>query len=290
MSSNTSQNGRHNKRAFRSKRRAHPNGTISRVEVKGHKLTPPPNPPDVTIIPWFNYVIVDTFKSKKDYDVTIVADLLKARMDPTKRLFNWKGTGDAIWRVQLKVKTILCWNLTGKFITLSVDDYSDAQKDSGARDQLCGLIDAGTQLHTPACGYRLPLSTQNCVLRNDDKTKDLNICHVNGGNQDVLLVHIHILFRADGPVGTFETEIATLAETNEYINGASGELENLRIIAQSLHELAIDSKKSRPSTVKTVWNGLLQAAQVVAVAAADNAEPYIESADSETGSSFADVL
>lgn len=232
---------------------------ITKSEVKGGKYTPSTNPPDVNAQPWNNYTLMDTFEGSHTYTVSDIAKYFKLRFDPTK--FGLNQSPD--FRMQYKIVSIACWNLTGRFITLSVEDYGDTESSKTGRDQLCGLLDSGTQLHTPAVGYRLPLSVRNCVLRNDDKQGNVCVFHSQGGNSDVCLVHIHMQWRLDGPVTPPSVSVSTLNDVNSGLN-------SLKDIAETLKQIAEQNERSKPSTVHKVVDGVSRLAMLVASSAADD--------------------
>lgn len=232
---------------------------ITKSEVKGGKYSPSSNPPDITAQPWNNYVLVDTYKGNFTYTVNNVCSYFKQRIDPTK--FGLNQSKD--FRIQFKIVSIACWNLTGRFITLSVEDYGDTDSSKTGRDQLCGLLDSGTQMHTPAIGYRLPLSVRNYVLRNDDKQGEINLFHTQSGDSDTSLVHIHMQWRFDGPVSPPTFNASNLNDIDIGLN-------SLKSIAESLKEIAEKSEKDKPSTVSKVVDGVSRLALLVASSAIDD--------------------
>lgn len=235
---------------------------VTKSEIKGMKVTPSTNPPDTTIQPWYPYVIVDTFHGSFNYKVGDLAKYLRKMMDPNGWGFNPSDTGAKPFRVQFRLQSVYVWNLSGKFITLSVEDFHDTQSAKGGRDQLCGLIDSGTQNHTPAIGYKLPLSCRNTVLRNDDQETGIYVFHSQAADGDVCLVHAHVLWRFDGPVLPPANSAVTLHDLNE----------NIRILSQtaeSLKEISEQNRKEKPSTISKIIGGVSQLALLVSTVAGE---------------------
>lgn len=244
------------------------NRFITKSEVKGGKVTPPSNPPDITAQPWYPYVIVDTFKGSVTYSASDICKYFKERIDPTNHGLNAKSD----FRLQLRVVAINVWNLTGRFITLSVEDYTDSIAGSEGRDQLCGLLDSGTQLHTPAVGYKIPLGVRTHTLRNDDKQGGIQIFHSQAGTSDACLAHIHILWRFDGPITPPSLNIPGIGDIETGLSG-------LTDIGNTLKKIAETNEQSKPSTVSKVVDGVSRLALLVATSAIDDDISFLSDLD-----------
>lgn len=177
---------------------------VTKKEMRGGEMQVPSNPPGINHQPWFQTTIVHTGASG---DITIkVSDLvtqLVKQLDPHKHGFaptnDNSGAGPVI---NLRVRSVRAWNLSGRMIALSVDDFSDAQKAVSDVDTLCGLVDTGSAAHIPAVGYELPESHKNIVLRNglDRSTdKDVVIYHVVCATSDAVVIYTSIYWKFDGP-------------------------------------------------------------------------------------------
>lgn len=214
------------------RRRTNSSSYVKHNEISGHKISPGVNPPDLTYQPWNNVILLLPRSGKDNVAVTVrdLADRLKEQIDPTKHGFRQ----DKDYRVQMRVQTIRVWNLTGKMVALSVEDFLDSTKDKKGVDQLCGLVDAGSATHTPAIGYVLPLAHRNCVLRNDDDESDHTIFLVSSGSGDQVYCYVTLLWRFDGPVKTvaFHNQMITMikgfrADNNDKMTTTIQELQNV---------------------------------------------------------------
>lgn len=184
-------------RISRKKSRSRGNA-VTFKNLEGGRFDPGTNPPSVDAQTWMHQVLVDTFKiSAKGgtYTINIIAEQLRGQLDPTKHGMKQ----DSDYRIQFRLKSIRAWNLTGRLIGLSVEDFSDASKNTLSVDQLCGLIDTGSPTHTPALGYHLPLAHQSHVLRNDAENGGMHLCDITGGTGDTVMVYFSLMWRFDGP-------------------------------------------------------------------------------------------
>nr|WOL30743.1 MAG: hypothetical protein [Chaq virus] len=178
------------------------NNFVTKREVRGGKLELSTNPPEVTYQPWMPLTVVHSGQSG---EITMrVRDLCKQianQIDPTghglKSYPEKWSANECI--MQLRIRSVRVWNVTGRMIAISVDDFSDANKAIADVDTLCGLVDTGSNLHVPAVGYQLPISHQNIVLRNDVLTSNTIIYHVNCPSSDVCIIYTNLYFRFDGP-------------------------------------------------------------------------------------------
>lgn len=247
-----------NTQATRSKKSSRPrrrrsNHVVTKKQLSGGKFTPPTNPPDVTYQPWIPITLVISFSVSSgntkglEWKVSSIDGYLRAQVDPTKRGFNQITKGDERFVVQYRLISIAAWNLTGRVIALAVDDFTDATSDAGARDQLVGLVDTGTSVHTPAVGYTLPYSHQNHVLRTDDKQGDMNLFDVTT-NAGQCVVYVKVLYRFDGPI------------KHPSIISPAQEIE--RVITKISNRI---SKMQEPSKMEIVMNGIKYVAEAVAV-------------------------
>lgn len=254
------------------------NNFVQEKQLTGGKVTPSPNPPDITYQPWNQVVLMDILTGGgKTYDVQMLVDLLKAQVDPKKRGFN-QGTGESTLIIQLRISTVYAWNLTGKVISLSLTDFTDSRTASENREQLAGLVDAGTRTHTPAVGYKYPSSLRQTVLQNDKYDRNVDLFVVNFGSTDSVCLHIHIEYRFDGPITpptSRLTEALLLEQLTTTSSAASRSLRKLvgiNDVVQRLDQIAKSTSDSQKSSyIDKVISGVKHTAMLVA-AAADEAD------------------
>lgn len=212
-------------------------------------------------------MLVQSFAGSAELKIYDILKLLKAQVDPTTRGFNQTTSGDKRFVVQLKFNSFRCWNLTGRVIALSVTDPTDVDSANGGRDQLCGLVDTGSQYHTPAVGYLLSASHRNQVLRTDDVTGNIPLLAVTAATGDQCILYIDCAYKFDGPVvpPKITTEISKVV--NHQIAESNITSESQRILSEinsAVYELRRLSEASKPSFVEKVIDGAKEAALLVA--------------------------
>lgn len=242
---------------------------VTKTSMNGGKIRVPPNPPDVKYQPWMRINLVHSFKSSTSLAAQDILQIIKKQIDPTKRGFNQETAGDERFVLQMKFNSFRIWNLTGRSVSLSVEDFTDSKNAAGGREQLCGLVDIGTQIHTPAVGYLLPASHRNHVIRTDDITGSDIIVNCTAGDNDTCVLYIDLSFRFDGPVvapklllpddilinGTETSN--TLAYTQANI------LSNMHSAVQELKIIAENTEKEKPSVVRKIVDGVEEIALLV---------------------------
>lgn len=199
-------------RSNRSRAKGKGNNFVTKREVKGGQIHVSSNPPDITYQPWYPCTVVH-MGATSDLHIT-VDDLVKelaGQLDPFHHAFHGTlGDGSTVRclvdqknatapRINLRLQSVRAWNLTGRIISLSVDDFSDISKAIGDADSLCGLVDTGSSTHVPAVGYELPLSHRNIVLRNSSTEGSAQLYHVMAPSSDTFIVYTNVLWRCDGP-------------------------------------------------------------------------------------------
>lgn len=219
----------------------------------GGKFTPPTNPPDITYIPWNPVTLVLTFTGHLSLTVNDVKGYLRKQLDPTNRGFNPLDAGDGRFVIQFRLHRVQCWNLTGRVLSLSVQDFMDASSNSGGRDQLCGLVDTGTSTHTPALGYQLPASHFHHVLRTDDKMAREILIDFSSPSSDQCIAYLSILYRFDGPA-RHPTILSPIGEIQRTLTKVSNKI----------------LKNQESSKVELVMNGVKYVAEAVAVIAGNS--------------------
>lgn len=247
---------------------------ITKRSVNGGRINPGQNPPPLSFQSWNPQVLVIPFKG--DYSCTPIdlAKALRKQLDPTKRGFNWfdtKATEHEAFRVQLRLDMVRVWNISGRMVALSVNDFVDdtAGTQTGERDQVCGLIDTATQQSTACIGYQLPHHLKSMVLRNDDLQKDNKLFHITAGRTDGCIIYLNIHWRFDGP-----TELPTFDQTMyqliQGINVKTGNIlkqnqEKLGSILRTLEEFREGAKET---TTSKIFNGITKIVPIVATVAA----------------------
>lgn len=234
------------------------------------------NPPDVTYQPWNRITLVKPIQKTQDFKLIDFLVILRKQIDPTNRGFNQINSGDGRFVVQFKLHSVRAWNLTGRVISLSVDDFSDVNSAKGGRDQLCGLVDTGSQAHAPSVGYHLPANHRNHVLRTDDNESGMYLFNISCGDGDACVVYIDVMYRFDGPVSVptlllpDRKIIRELAATRDNTTRTTGVLKTLSQIANEtkiavleLQKIAENTEASKPSTISQVVNGIEQVAMLV---------------------------
>lgn len=240
-----------NVKKSRSRRSAPMGRFVTKKEMNGGAYRPPTNPPQVTFMPWHSVTLVISHTSDLSVKVNDLMSYLKSQLDPTGRGFNATTTGDKRFVVQLKLRSISSWNLTGRVISLSVEDFSDTTTASGGRDQLCGLVDTGTSTHTPAVGYRIPSSLTHHVLRTDDVSGPSYLFTVTAPSGSQCVTYVSLMYRFDGPAKHPEI-LSPIAE-----------------VEQSLNKVVDRLNQEKPrSTIDIILNGIKYTAEAVAVVGA----------------------
>lgn len=221
---------------------------VTKKMMTGGRFTPPTNPPDVTYMPWHPVTLVISHNGTLEFKANDILTYLRAQLDPTKRGFNQTSSGDSRFVVQYRVLTVSSWNLTGRVISLSVEDFIDTQAGAGGRDQLCGLVDTGSSLHTPAVGFQLPNSHSAHVLRTDDRFKDEYLFVVTAPSGNQCVTYMKTLYRFDGPA-KHPSIISPIQEINRTLTHLSNKI----------------LKEKESSKIELILNGIKYTAEAVAL-------------------------
>lgn len=224
---------------------------VTKRAMSGGKFTPPTNPPDVTYMPWHPVTLVISHSSNLEFKVNDIKTYLRSQLDPTSRGFNKLDTGDSRFVVQYRVLQVTSWNLTGRVISLAVEDYRDTAANTGGREQICGLVDTGSSLHTPAVGYTLPHSLASHVLRTDDKYAEEYVFIVSAPSGNQCITYVKTLYRFDGPA-RHPKVLSPLNEIERVVTKISNKI----------------SKMNEPSTLELTLNGVKYVAEAVALVGA----------------------
>lgn len=263
---------------------------VTQRSAHGGKITMSDNPPDVVSQPWNHITLVFTVGAEK---VTIgnLHDRLVEQVDPNfafvAPLIMWNKpaeTGNA-WRnvggsspgnftvhvtspqFAMRLHSMRVWNLTGRAVSLTAYDYSNASTGS---ETLIGIVDTGGVNRFPAVGYMLPMSLRNYIVRTTDiATAKANVFETTTGDGDRCMAYVRVEWRCDGAsrVPTFvlspgEKIHKDVAKTTKSIN----KLVEMQETANSGIQSLVDAQ---PSTVKKIFNGVLETAAIVLPLAAE---------------------
>lgn len=209
-------------RRFRGRRQrtSQPKEAVSHHELIGGSLEVSQNPPSVAYQPWNHLTIVHAGCTSTIGKTTItVQDLvtqLSDQIDPN-------GTSlSKTTIISIKLQRVRAWNLTGNMIALSVDDYSDSVEPLTDVDALCGLVDTGSENHTPAVGYDIPSTHRSLVMRNEKPNSTSVLYHVMAPPSDTVVIYTTVLWKFDGPskFTTFNsTKLDIVRTINENVQG-----------------------------------------------------------------------
>lgn len=242
---------------------------VTKTSLNGNKIRVPLNPPDVKYQPWHKVTLVKSFNKNVDLKAQDLLTILRSQLDPTNRGFNQYKTGETRFTVQFKFYSFRVWNLTGRVITLTVDDFMEADSAKGGREQLCGLVDTGTTVHTPSLGYLLPASHRNHVIRTDDKTGSDFIVSCTAGGSDACILYIDCAYRFDGPITPPALYLPDDKLIDAQVTGntisytQAGILEGVRRQLSELKKISKNTQKNQPSLVKKVIDGVENVAMLV---------------------------
>lgn len=237
---------------------------------RGGKINVSTNPPQITYQPWYNLIIAKTHSGGLDFTPAKLVDAVKAQLDPHKH-----GFTDKDFRLQVRVHLVRCWNLSGRTIALAIDDYSVRNKSD--QEQVCGLVDSGTALHTPACGYKLSSSLSNIVLRNDADDKDDVIIHVIAPTNNACITYVDVTWRFDGPIALTGADKWFVTDMQRLVNHSASIAQATKKISPTVSEmLGMLREQLKSGYIDTIINGITKTAEVVAVAGADDDRKTLE--------------
>lgn len=236
----------------------------------------PENPPDVNYQPWYHATLVFSKQGSAEIKVSDVAAVFRSQLDPESHAFKKEAITDEAngFRMQFKVNSVRCWNLTGQVIALTCFDTVTTGADAAKSiDQLCGIVDTGSPSHTPGAGYSYSAATRQNVVRTDKTMSALPIAHALGTGSDRIMMYIDIMWRLDGP-----TKIPHLASllSDIAVNTAS-----TTELTSEVRDLIKVMKENQPSKIMTTIKNVGEVAGIaVAVAGAAVEDDDICSFDS----------
>lgn len=224
---------------------------VTTRSMNGGKFLPVNDPPQVAYQPW-NHITLAWYSKPADANFGDLVNKIINQLDP-------QGTGfSKDLAIQMKIHSVRVWNVTGKHIALTVYDYMDHDD----KDQLCGIMDAGSNTGVPRIGYELPLSFRQHVMRNDATTGQRKLFTTSSASGDSILHYVRLEWRFDGPIKgptidldwqrrSYETQVKNL-EFNEATSKTAQQL--------------LDAQ---PSTVEKVISKITHRAAEVALFAGD---------------------
>lgn len=229
---------------------------------KGGKINMPTNPPQIHYQPWYNLTLAISHNGGLDLTPSGIVDKIRSQLDPHSHGFIPKDREAALpFRLQFRIHSVRTWNLSGRQIGLVIDDFS--VHNAKDQEQICGLVDCGTSLHVPACGFKLPSSLATLVMRNDADDKDDKILHVIAPSGSACMTYIELTWRFDGPLKLssqywFQPDLQKLLSSSNRIKDATTETSNL---VSQITDLLRNQLKC--GYVDTAINGIAKTAEVV---------------------------
>lgn len=221
------------------------------------------NPPQITYQPWYNLIVAYPHEGELKLTPKLLVEKMRVQLDPNEHGF----IKTANFRLQVRIHSVRSWNLTGRSLAMSIDDYS--VRSQSDQEQICGIVDAGTALHVPACGFKIPVSLSNIVLRNDADDKDDVIVNIMAPTGNSCMTYVDVTWRFDGPIRapTFRYDMQTL------IGGVKAVKQNTSKIKDDLSEITgVIRSQLRSGYIDTIINGISKTAEVVAIAGASEIE------------------
>lgn len=255
-----------------------PGSFITKDEVVGGKMAVPENPPDITYQPWMPLNVV--MRSGGD-ELKVTVDSLHmalvSQIDPLRHAFRADTDRDVNSEggpiLQMRLRSVRAWNLTGHMIALSANDLTDNTKSN--TDCLCGLVDTGSSAHTPAVGYKYPISHSDIVLRRSRTDKDDPLFHIITPAGDSTIIYVNIFWRCEGPAKFSGFTRSMLAVVNQINDSAKridrNALEIKRNALKQLDQLDKIAEHTNTSIGSTIIKGAeVVAPYVLTAAAADD--------------------
>lgn len=221
--------------------------------LNGGRMLPTNDPPQVAYQPW-NHITLAWYDQPSDHNFGDLVNELRKQIDPNNTGLAAVGK----LAIQMKIHSIRVWNITGKTVALTVYDFHD----SSDSDQLCGVMDAGSNTGIPRLGFEMPLSFRQMVMRNDSNTGKKKLYTVSAASSDTILQYIRMEWRFDGPVKgpsvdlnwerrLFETQVKALQE------------------AKSTSQTVKKLLDAQPSTVERIIEGITHHAAEITMLAED---------------------
>lgn len=224
------------------------------------------NPPQIHYQPWYNLIVAWAHNGALSITPATLIDKIRSQLDPHEHGFIPPPSTNCKlqFRLQVRIHSVRCWNLAGRTIALAVDDYS--VRNTSDQEQVCGLVDSGTALHVPACGYKLPSSLANLVLRNDADDKDNTLVHIIAPSGNACMTYVDVTWRFDGPIKLttdfwFQSDMHKLIASSNKVKEYTGSIN-----ATVKETLGLLRTQVQQGYIETIINGIKKTAEVVTVA------------------------
>lgn len=284
----------------RRNRRRTPNTYVTRRSANGGKMSMPDNPPDVISQPWNQLTLVFALGAEKvtvgnlhdrlieqiDPNTTFVAPITMWN-NPTETGTAWRnvaGTKPSTFTVNvvppqfaMKIHSIRVWNLTGRAVSLTAYDYSNTSTGS---ETLIGVVDTGGINRFPAVGYSLPMSLRNYILRTTDiATAKANVFETTTGDGDRCISYVRVEWRCDGASRVPTFVLAPSEKIHKDVSKTTKSITKLVEMQETANTGIKSLVDAQPSTVKRIFDGVLETASIVLpLAAASETLEHQESA------------
>lgn len=213
-------------------------------------MIPSNDPPQLAYQPW-NHVTLAWYSLPGDTNFGDLVNTIKTQLDPNKTGFNEEKLA-----VQMKIHSVRVWNVSGKHVSLTVYDYIDGDN----KDQLCGLMDAGSNTGIPKLGYEMPITFRHHVIRNDAKTGKNILFTTSAASGDSILSYVRMEWRFDGPVKGPSIDLDWERKSYE------AQIENLKNnqrTADTINKIL----ESQPSLIERVISGVTHHAAEISLLA-----------------------
>lgn len=256
---------------------------VTKSSVMGGRIPLSSNPPDVTSQPWNHITLV--YEATNEFQtVASIRNRLLEQLDVDGSSFyapqfwnkpdngnawtNAKGKHPGSVTIQIsaptlniKLHSIKVWNLTGRAVSLTVFDYSNA---SQGDEQLVGLVDTGGPNYFPAVGYAIPMTQRNFVMRTSDtKLASRNVFKTTSADQDKLVVYIRLEWKPDSKQKTFDFSLANENQIYAMLQDNHGISDDILKETRAGNQLISKVAGNQPSTIRKVIDGITTTAAVV---------------------------
>lgn len=163
---------------------------VTKSQFLGGKFLPPADPPSVEQNPWNKTTIVKVksgLTAAWEIKISDLADYLVGQLDSPEadKLTIFKSTSVPL---DLKIKNIFAWNMTGKSIALGAYNLI-APHDN--QDILCDMVDTRGEEALARVGYRWPLQMQQIVFSNNI-TKPNKVASIFAPATSDVMIHCNI--------------------------------------------------------------------------------------------------
>jgi len=232
------------------------------------KLIVPVEPPSVNPSPWTPLIVarIVSFGSENFssglVQGTDIGNWIYDQLDPGGRYFV-KNTEKA--PVYFKIESVMAWNLTGKTLALTVNDFTTNDVTQyTVKDEdyefLGSWFDSVSGNTPPRCGYRWPSGNRNKVLSNH-KRHDTgfgeglrHLFTILAPKDDQLMIHVKLFWRFPATGAEMLRTLIGASEIHRAIRDCdAANQEKL----QQLSDRAVESLKLQRQTYRAMPNKIL---------------------------------